>query len=303
MAMATTAWNPRCVVYEGLSVRSSFFQSPAAIPAPAPQNVERSRRNATIRAASSSGGATLPLFSFDGECTGSVFLDLKVASAHTARGLVHRGVITELQNRRRGTASTKTRAEVRGGGRKPYKQKGTGRARRGSQRTPLRPGGGIVFGPKPKDWGIKINKKEKRLAISTALQSAAVDSIAVEDFEEKFTEPKTKFFLAAMERWGVDVSKHSLIFATNVNDFLEKSSRNIKTVKMLTPRSLNLYDVLRADKILFTSSGIDYLNQSYGVKSQLEEEEEESDESEEEEEDGEEEIEEDQGDDEEDQSS
>jgi len=102
---------------------------------------------------------TLPVLTFDGERAGEASLDLKCARPDTARAVVHRGVITELQNRRRGTASTLTRAEVRGGGRKPYRQKGTGRARRGSQRTPLRPGGGVIFGPKPKDWSIKMNKE------------------------------------------------------------------------------------------------------------------------------------------------
>jgi large subunit ribosomal protein L4 len=205
------------------------------------------------------------VITFDGTTSGSAEISLKTARPETAGAVVHRGVLTELQNRRRGTASTLTRSEVRGGGRKPFKQKGTGNARMGSKRTPLRPGGGVVFGPKPVDWRIKINKKEKQLAISTAMQSAAVDALVVEDLQEQITVPKTAAFIAALKRWGVNPAKHSLIFATDISKELELSARNIKTVKILTPRSLNLYDILRADRVLFTRSGLKYLNDTYGT--------------------------------------
>lgn len=213
---------------------------------------------------------TLPVLTFEGEAAGEVEMDLKTARPETAKSVVHRGVICEMQNRRRGTASTLTRSEVRGGGRKPYKQKGTGRARQGSIRTPLRPGGGVVFGPKPKDWSIKINKKEKRLAISTALQSATVNTVVVEDFEEKFVTPKTKDFIAALKRWGVKQGENSLLFSMNPSESLVKSSRNVSTVKLLTPRSLNLYDVLRADKLILTKSSVEYLEQQYGASTPFE---------------------------------
>jgi large subunit ribosomal protein L4 len=213
---------------------------------------------------------TLPVLDFEGQKAGEVELDLRTARPETAKSVVHRGVITEMQNRRRGTASTLTRAEVRGGGRKPYKQKGSGKARQGSIRTPLRPGGGVIFGPKPKDWSIKINKKEKRLAISTALQSAAVNTIVVEDLDEKFTTPKTKEFIATLKRWGIQPNQHTLLFATNVSEPLLLSSRNIGTFKLLTPRSLNLYDVLRADKIILTKSAVEYLDATYGASTEFE---------------------------------
>jgi large subunit ribosomal protein L4 len=213
---------------------------------------------------------TLPVLTFDGAPAGEVEMDLKSARPDTAKSVVHRGVICELQNRRRGTASTLTRSEVRGGGRKPYKQKGTGRARQGSIRTPLRPGGGVVFGPKPKDWSIKINKKEKRLAISTALQSATVNTVVVEDLDDKFTVPKTKDFVAALKRWGVKDGENSLLFAMSTSETLLKSSRNVSGVKILTPRSLNLYDVLRADKLILTKSAVEYLEQQYGATTPFE---------------------------------
>uniref|UniRef100_A0A0D6QZ57 Large ribosomal subunit protein uL4c n=1 Tax=Araucaria cunninghamii TaxID=56994 RepID=A0A0D6QZ57_ARACU len=224
----------------------------------------------------------VPVLTFEGERAGEAVLELRTARPETAKAVVHRGVVTELQNRRRGTASTLTRAEVRGGGRKPYAQKGTGKARRGSQRTPLRPGGGVIFGPKPKDWSIKMNKKEKRLAITTALTSAAVNTVVVDDFNDKFDKPKTKDFIAALKNWGIRPSKdHSLIFSTEVSENVKLSSRNIGTLKILTPRSLNLYDILRADKLIVTKPGVEYLNKRYGVNASNEVQEEEESEEEE----------------------
>ncbi|XP_047271476.1 50S ribosomal protein L4, chloroplastic-like, partial [Capsicum annuum] len=190
--------------------------------------------------------------------------NLKSAPLDTARAVVHRGLITDLRNQRRGTSSTLTRAEVRGGGVKPYPQKKTGRARRGSNRTPLRPGGGVVFGPKPKDWSVKINKKEKRLAISTAISSAVENAIVVEEFDDKFDKPKTKEFIELMRRWGLDPKEKSLFLMTEVSDNVVLSSRNIGTLKMLTPRTLNLFDILDSEKLVFTKSAVEFLNERYG---------------------------------------
>ncbi|RDX65219.1 50S ribosomal protein L4, chloroplastic, partial [Mucuna pruriens] len=208
----------------------------------------------------------LPVLNFSGERVGESFLDLRSAPPDTARAVVHRAVVTDLQNKRRGTASTLTRAEVRGGGRKPFPQKKTGRARRGSNRTPLRPGGGVVFGPKPRDWSIKINRKEKRLAISTAMASAVANAVVVEDFAAEFEErPRTREFIAAMRRWGLDPSEKAMFLMTEVPENVRLSSRNIGTLKMLTPRTLNLYDILNADKLVLTLGAVNYLNQRYGV--------------------------------------
>ncbi|XP_010557225.1 PREDICTED: 50S ribosomal protein L4, chloroplastic [Tarenaya hassleriana] len=213
--------------------------------------------------------ATLPILSFEGEKIGETYLNLKTAPEETARAVVHRAIVTDLQNKRRGTASTLTRGEVRGGGIKPYAQKKTGRARRGSQRTPLRPGGGVVFGPKPRDWSIKINRKEKQLAISTAISSAAATegAIVVEEFGERFEKPKTKDFIAAMKRWGLDPKQKAMFLMTDVVENVEKSGRNIGTLRMLTPRTLNLFDVLNSDKLVLTPAAVEYLNARYGVDS------------------------------------
>lgn len=225
--------------------------------------------------------ATLPIISFEGEKVGETYLDLKTAPEDTARAVVHRAIVTDLQNKRRGTASTLTRAEVRGGGIKPYAQKKTGNARRGSQRTPLRPGGGVVFGPRPRDWSIKINRKEKRLAISTAISSAATSegAIVVEEFGDKFEKPKTKDFLAAMKRWGLDPKEKAMFLMIDVEENVAKSSRNIGTLRMLTPRTLNLFDILNSDKLVLTPAAVEFLNTRYGVDA-LETDEEDEDEDE-----------------------
>ncbi|KAL3850609.1 hypothetical protein ACJIZ3_012491 [Penstemon smallii] len=227
---------------------------------------------------------TLPILSFEGTQIGSTTLNLKSAPPDTARAVVHRGITTDLTNRRRGTASTLTRAEVRGGGRKPYPQKKTGGARRGSQRTPLRPGGGVIFGPKPKDWSVKINKKEKRLAISTAISSALQNTIVIEDFSEKFEKPKTKEFIALMKRLGLDPKKKATFLMTELADGVMLAGRNVGTLKMLTPRTLNLFDILDAESLVLTKGAVEFLNERYGVDWVGDEDEEEEDEFEEEEE-------------------
>jgi large subunit ribosomal protein L4 len=270
LPVASPSFTPK-LSFNGLKLMPSFSASKVV------WSRRKQQPQGAVAAPSSSGrfvvamsAVTLPVLDFEGQKAGEVELDLRTARPETAKSVVHRGVITEMQNRRRGTASTLTRAEVRGGGRKPYKQKGSGKARQGSIRTPLRPGGGVIFGPKPKDWSIKINKKEKRLAISTALQSAAVNTIVVEDLDEKFTTPKTKEFIATLKRWGIQPNQHTLLFATNVSEPLLLSSRNIGTFKLLTPRSLNLYDVLRADKIILTKSAVEYLDATYGASTEFE---------------------------------
>lgn len=139
-----------------------------------------------------------------------------------------------------------------------------------------------MFGPKPRDWSIKINRKEKRLAISTAVASAAVNTIVVEDFGDKFEKPKTKEFIAALKRWGIDPKEKSTFLVTEVSDNVRLSSRNIGTLKMLTPRTLNLFDILNTDKLVLTPATVDYLNDRYGVDSDGDEEGEEFDEEEEE---------------------
>ncbi|CAI0540561.1 unnamed protein product [Linum tenue] len=268
--MAATATKPPTVALSFFS--SSLFASSSRHEIP--KLISVSNRNSNSTASKSAAKplsiscqvATIPILSFTGEKIGETFLDLKSAPPETARAVVHRGIITDLRNKRRGTASTLTRAEVRGGGRKPYPQKKTGGARRGSQRTPLRPGGGVVFGPKPKDWSIKINKKEKKLAMSTALSSATESMICVEEFGEKFEKPRTKDFIEAMARWGLDPKEKVMFLMMDVSDTVGLSSRNIGTLRMLTPRTLNLFDILNSDKLVLTPDTVDFLNGRYGAE-------------------------------------
>ncbi|CAM8909923.1 unnamed protein product [Rhodiola kirilowii] len=267
--MATTTATPSA----SLSFFSSSLFSSSSKTSPkflfsntsAPKQSQFRPQCLTIR---SNLAATLPVLSFTGEKIGETELTVKSAPPETARAVVHRGIITDQRNSRRGTASTLTRAEVRGGGQKPYPQKKTGRARRGSQRTPLRPGGGVIFGPKPKDWSVKINRKEKQLALSTAIASAAANTVVVEDIEGGFEKPSTKEFIAAMRRWGIDPKEKSMFLMTELNDNLVLSSRNIGTLRMLTPRTLNLFDILNSDKLVLTKGAVEYLNQRYGFNNE-----------------------------------
>ncbi|CAA7389865.1 unnamed protein product [Spirodela intermedia] len=245
--------------------RSSPKQLPCSLPCTRLHASRAGRPSLGVR----SELATLPVLSFSGEKVGEAALDLRSAPPETARAVVHRGLVTHMQNKRRGTASTLTRGEVRGGGRKPYPQKKTGGARRGSQRTPLRPGGGVIFGPKPKDWSIKMNRKEKRLALSTAIANVATaedaEAFVVEDFGDAFDgTPKTKEFVAALKRWGLDPKDKVTFMMTEVPENVLLSCRNIGTVKVLTPRTLNLFDVLDAKNLIFTRSALEYLNSVYG---------------------------------------
>lgn len=166
-----------------------------------------------------------------------------------------------------GTASTLTRSEVQGGGKKPYAQKGTGNARQGSRRTPLRPGGGITFGPKPRDWGIKMNKKERRLAMATALQSAAGDTMVVDAVS--LASPKTSELVAALARLGADPmapGAHILLVVEAVSRELAMAARNVAGLTLARVGALNAYDVLRADRIVLEKGALASIQDFYGPK-------------------------------------
>ena len=195
---------------------------------------------------------------------GKAELDLRVAKEETASAVVHRALVRQLANQRQGTACTKTRAEVSGGGRKPWKQKGTGRARAGSNRSPLWRGGGVIFGPKPRDYSIKMNRKERRLALRTALQSRITDLIVVEDFGVNLDRPKTKDMLAAFSRWGVVAGAKVLVILADRDENAYLSLRNVAGVKVITSGNLNMFDLLNADQIVVTASAIDSIKEVYG---------------------------------------
>ncbi|MEA5418902.1 50S ribosomal protein L4 [Spirulina sp. CCNP1310] len=200
---------------------------------------------------------------WQGEAVGETTLALPVANEKTAAHIVHRALVRQLANARQGTASTKTRAEVRGGGRKPWRQKGTGRARAGSIRSPLWRGGGVIFGPKPRDYSQKMNRKERRLALRTALQSRVEDLVVVQDFTAEFSRPKTKDLVTALSRWDVDLGKRVVLLTDEFNENLYLSGRNIANLTMMGATNLNIHDLLAADKIVATEAAIAKITEVY----------------------------------------
>ena len=206
---------------------------------------------------------TFESLKWDGKKSGKVSLDLKVAKESSAGDLLHRAVLRQLANKRQGTASTLTRSEVRGGGRKPYKQKGTGRARQGSIRTPLRPGGGIIFGPKPRSYNLDMNRKERRLALRTALMSRTSDIKTVEDFGSSLTAPKTKEIVIGLDRLGIDKTKKILIILDNPSINIRKSIQNIPNIKLVLADQLNVFDILNANQLVIGNSAIEKIQEVY----------------------------------------
>ena len=201
---------------------------------------------------------------WQGKEAGKASLDLKVAKETTAVDLMHRAVLRQQAHSRQGTASTLTRAEVRGGGRKPYKQKGTGRARQGSIRTPLRPGGGIVFGPKPRTYNLAMNRKERRLALRTALMARIDDVIVVKDFGTALEAPKTRQVVDALGRLGVAADAKVLIVLNSPNEVLRRSVRNLEKVKLIAANQLNVFDLLHAKSLVLGEEALATIQEVYG---------------------------------------
>jgi large subunit ribosomal protein L4 len=200
---------------------------------------------------------------WQGEETGEATLELKVAKEENAAHIVHRALVRQMTNARQGNASSKTRAEVRGGGRKPWRQKGTGRARAGSNRSPLWRGGGVIFGPKPRDFNLKMNRKERRLALRTAFDSRAEDLIAVENFAEQLPQPKTKELASALTRWGISSQEKVLLILGEISETVYLSARNLVNLKLIQADRLNIYDILCADKIVATSEALAKIQEVY----------------------------------------
>ena len=201
---------------------------------------------------------------WQGKEAGKATLDLKVAKETTAVDLMHRAVLRQQAHLRQGTASTLTRSEVRGGGRKPYKQKGTGRARQGSIRTPLRPGGGIIFGPKPRTYNLAMNRKERRLALRTALMSRIEDMTVVKDFGASLETPKTREIIDALSRLGIAADAKVLIVLTTPADVVRRSVRNLEKVKLIAADQLNVFDLLHANALVLGEDALATIKEVYG---------------------------------------
>jgi large subunit ribosomal protein L4 len=202
---------------------------------------------------------------WQGEEVGQKQFDLRIAKEETAVHIVHRALVRQMTNSRQGTVSTKTRAEVRGGGRKPWRQKGTGRARAGSIRSPLWRGGGVIFGPKPRDFNLKMNRKERRLALRTALVSRIDDLIVVEEFNNELSRPKTQELVAALGRWGAAPENKTLLILSEFPENVYLSARNVENLKLIPADQLNVYDMLHADKIVITASALDKIQEVYNA--------------------------------------
>lgn len=202
---------------------------------------------------------------WQGQEAGEASLDLRIAKEESASHVVHRALVRQMNNARQGNASSKTRSEVRGGGRKPWRQKGTGRARAGSSRSPLWKGGGVIFGPKPRDYSSKMNKKERQLAMGTAFQSRVDDLIVVQDFSDQMARPKTKEMAQALQRWGVEAGEKVLLITSDRNETVYLSVRNIERARLITANNLNVYDLLLADKVVVTQSALEKIQEVYGV--------------------------------------
>ncbi len=190
---------------------------------------------------------------------GDIELNDSVFGVEMNVGLVHQAVVMQLASRRLGTHATKTRGLVRGGGRKPWRQKGTGRARSGSTRSPLWVGGGTVFGPQPRSYAFRMPKKQRRLAIKCALSDkvASGDFIVLDDLQ--LDAPKTKSVVKMLGDFGVDAK--SLIITLDENENVELSSRNIPGVKAINTMGLNVYDILNHTKLFITKAAIEKIEE------------------------------------------
>ena len=204
--------------------------------------------------------AKVSVYNIDGKEVGSIELNDAVFGVEVNEHLVHLAVVNQLANKRQGTQSAKTRSEVSGGGRKPWRQKGTGHARQGSTRAPQWTGGGVVFAPKPRDYSFKMNKKEKKIALLSALSSKVNDSKIVVLDSFNLDEIKTKKFAEVMN--NIKVS-NALFVIEGENKHVVLSGRNIPTVKVSATNEINTYDVLKYDTLVVTKAAVEKLEEVY----------------------------------------
>ena len=201
------------------------------------------------------------ILSTNGEKLGEITLEKSVFGVEPNLHVMHLALRRQLNNARQGSACAKTRAEVAGGGRKPWKQKGTGRARAGSLRSPLFAGGGVVFGPKPRSYAFNMPQKARKLALKSALSAREEQLVVVKDFST-ITEPKTKLMAEALK--SLNVNGKVLIIAdlqAAENQHLELAARNIPSVKLILPSNLNVKDVLEAYFVVITESAVNELTE------------------------------------------
>lgn len=177
--------------------------------------------------------------------------------------LVHKDFLRHSTSQRQGTVSTKTRSEVRGGGRKPWQQKGTGRARAGSNRSPLWKGGGVIFGPKPRNVSLKLNKKERRLALQTLLYNKKNSILMIDNLENEIVEAKTKNFLKVCESCAIDLEQKVLVVVSKKTIPLKLATQNLKNVELILASNLNTFSLLKAKQIILTPLALTDIKEMY----------------------------------------
>ncbi|MDY5577314.1 MAG: 50S ribosomal protein L4 [Lachnospiraceae bacterium] len=200
------------------------------------------------------------VYNMEGQQVGEMELNDAVFGVEVNEHLVNQAVKLQLANNRQGTQSAKTRSEVSGGGRKPWKQKGTGHARQGSTRAPQWTGGGIVFAPKPRDYSFKMNKKEKRLALKSALTSRVQENKFIVVDAIKMDEIKTKTFVKALD--NLKVSKALVVLNENDQNVIA-SAKNIPTVKTALTNTINVYDILKYDTLVIDKAAVATIEEVY----------------------------------------
>ena len=204
--------------------------------------------------------ANVSVYNIEGKEVETIELSDAVFGVEVNEHLVHMAVVNQLANNRQGTQKAKTRSEVSGGGRKPWRQKGTGHARQGSTRSPQWTGGGVVFAPKPRDYSFKMNKKEKRIALLSALSSKVADNKIVVLDAFNLDEIKTKKFAEVMSNLKVD---KALVVIEGENKNVVLSGRNIPTVKVSATNEINTYDVLKYETLVVTKAAVEKLEEVY----------------------------------------
>lgn len=204
--------------------------------------------------------ANVSVYNMEGKEVGTMDLNDAVFGVEVNEHLVHMAVVAQLANKRQGTQKAKTRSEVSGGGRKPWRQKGTGHARQGSTRSPQWTGGGVVFAPTPRDYTIKLNKKEKQLALKSALTSKVQDGSLIVVDELKFDEIKTKAFKSVMDNLQVE---NGLVVLADNDANTVMSARNLDKINTTLTNTINVYDVMKAKKIVLTKDSVTKLEEVY----------------------------------------
>ncbi|WP_461817942.1 50S ribosomal protein L4 [Faecalimonas sp.] len=204
--------------------------------------------------------ANVSVYNIEGNEVGTIDLNDAVFGVEVNEHLLHMAVVNQLANKRQGTQKAKTRSEVRGGGRKPWRQKGTGHARQGSTRAPQWTGGGVVFAPTPRDYSFKLNKKEKRAALKSALTSRVLENKFIVLDEINFGEIKTKNFQNVLN--NLNVSK-ALVVLEDDNRNAELSARNIASVKTARTNTINVYDILKYNTVVTTKAVVEKIEEVY----------------------------------------